>query len=686
MDGPTAGGLEPTDDDDASMDLAHFPYAGLAPGLGGGPAPPPDFVATDSAFGTAGYHCCGVEWADLTELHRHMDDAHGPGAVPPHPQQASSWIPPLDRAPEAALPDDGAGLAANVVIDDAAMRYAATAYDTMAAEAEADAHLLQPPEAAFSDLHMSAGFPPEELAYAAHAPPKLLGPRTAPVAVPEYTAHAPPRVDTSFAAVAAADWRAQRREPSWPRPATADDYPTLFSPTWWNPVTPQLPSAPASVGSFAPPGDAAVALAAAVEQQAGRASARSDVFAWPAATGGAGALQQQQQQQQPPTPSAPAGPMQSRAVAKLAARNSKKRRFSDSYLAFQSARPAMLASPLPPVSSSATGWWPPPVERTTSSDAVVTPDWLGLSPSTTRRPAPTRRNHSASSLGTSNTPAPHAPTLSLPPGHDSGRAAATAAGRTPTSGSRPPPFFATTAGMRSLSFDQQVRHQRIKAMRSPSLPLLGVTNGAAAGPGAVTAAAATAGAPSTLPSLDNSMDASTCSSPDVGRGDSVASCASATLGRPPGGRGYVPVGSAPSSGALWPGAIRRGGSGAQLEGLPAATASSQFSPELHSLDLTTSPTTTSGGSPGPGQLLPTRSEERPYQCCIDGCTKTYKNANGLKYHLQHGHQPEDLNAPDKPYKCPQPACNKSYKNANGLKYHLSHAHGAAPELRGSPAL
>ena len=118
----------------------------------------------------------------------------------------------------------------------------------------------------------------------------------------------------------------------------------------------------------------------------------------------------------------------------------------------------------------------------------------------------------------------------------------------------------------------------------------------------------------------------------------------------------------------------------------AATASSQFSPELHSLDLTTSPTTTSGGSPGPGQLLPKRSEERPYQCCIDGCTKTYKNANGLKYHLQHGHQPEDLNAPDKPYKCPQPACNKSYKNANGLKYHLSHAHGAAPELRGSPAL
>lgn len=28
----------------------------------------------------------------------------------------------------------------------------------------------------------------------------------------------------------------------------------------------------------------------------------------------------------------------------------------------------------------------------------------------------------------------------------------------------------------------------------------------------------------------------------------------------------------------------------------------------------------------------------------------------------------------KPYKCTQPDCNKTYKNLNGLKYHIEHTH------------
>lgn len=87
-------------------------------------------------------------------------------------------------------------------------------------------------------------------------------------------------------------------------------------------------------------------------------------------------------------------------------------------------------------------------------------------------------------------------------------------------------------------------------------------------------------------------------------------------------------------------------------------------------------------------------DERPFQCPVIGCDKTYKNQNGLKYHRIHGHTNQtlrenpdgtisvinpDSDSPypngmgfekDKPYRCE--VCGKRYKNLNGLKYHRGH--------------
>lgn len=90
-----------------------------------------------------------------------------------------------------------------------------------------------------------------------------------------------------------------------------------------------------------------------------------------------------------------------------------------------------------------------------------------------------------------------------------------------------------------------------------------------------------------------------------------------------------------------------------------------------------------------------RGEHKPFKCPVQGCEKTYKNQNGLKYHRMHGHQNQTLhlnddgtysivdplsNTPypegmgmekDKPYRCE--VCGKRYKNLNGLKYHRAHS-------------
>ncbi|KAF9168177.1 Transcriptional regulator of ribosomal biogenesis proteins [Mortierella sp. AD011] len=71
-------------------------------------------------------------------------------------------------------------------------------------------------------------------------------------------------------------------------------------------------------------------------------------------------------------------------------------------------------------------------------------------------------------------------------------------------------------------------------------------------------------------------------------------------------------------------------------------------------------------------------ETKPYRCTVPGCDKSYKNANGLKYHNQHGHSSHGLGDADspetRPYICTFLECGKRYKNLNGLKYHIEHTH------------
>ncbi|RKP06243.1 hypothetical protein THASP1DRAFT_31937 [Thamnocephalis sphaerospora] len=111
----------------------------------------------------------------------------------------------------------------------------------------------------------------------------------------------------------------------------------------------------------------------------------------------------------------------------------------------------------------------------------------------------------------------------------------------------------------------------------------------------------------------------------------------------------------------------------------------------------------------PTRMARDPSAERPYRCSVPGCDKSYKNANGLKYHNLHGHcngnaaasahathsagmaahgtthahgvaGNEPHRSQIKPYRCTIPDCGKSYKNLNGLKYHVEHAHPGAIAL------
>ncbi|KAI9496311.1 hypothetical protein BDB00DRAFT_785735 [Zychaea mexicana] len=67
--------------------------------------------------------------------------------------------------------------------------------------------------------------------------------------------------------------------------------------------------------------------------------------------------------------------------------------------------------------------------------------------------------------------------------------------------------------------------------------------------------------------------------------------------------------------------------------------------------------------------------DKPYKCTVPGCLKSYKNANGLKYHREHGHL-NDENDDDRPFRCTIGTCHKRYKQLSGLKYHITHAHMA----------
>lgn len=95
-------------------------------------------------------------------------------------------------------------------------------------------------------------------------------------------------------------------------------------------------------------------------------------------------------------------------------------------------------------------------------------------------------------------------------------------------------------------------------------------------------------------------------------------------------------------------------------------------------------------------------EAKPFRCPNALCNKSYKQANGLRYHILHGSctfgiskeykavqdfrlergfaDEDELSASDireverrvRPFACGVGSCLRRYKNANGLKYHYEH--------------
>ncbi|CAL9705893.1 unnamed protein product [Knipowitschia caucasica] len=62
-------------------------------------------------------------------------------------------------------------------------------------------------------------------------------------------------------------------------------------------------------------------------------------------------------------------------------------------------------------------------------------------------------------------------------------------------------------------------------------------------------------------------------------------------------------------------------------------------------------------------------DEKPFACPVPGCSKRYKNVNGIKYHAKNGHRTQVRVR--KPFKC---RCGKSYKTSQGLRHHSLSSH------------
>ena len=107
--------------------------------------------------------------------------------------------------------------------------------------------------------------------------------------------------------------------------------------------------------------------------------------------------------------------------------------------------------------------------------------------------------------------------------------------------------------------------------------------------------------------------------------------------------------------------------------------------------------TTITASIGSRQFIYHDNGERKFEC--PRCDKKYRNMNGLKYHLSHVHAvlegiPLEVLLEDRkrelegnksrPFECPVEGCSKRYKNPNGLKYHLEHGHLNDDEIFLSP--
>lgn len=121
----------------------------------------------------------------------------------------------------------------------------------------------------------------------------------------------------------------------------------------------------------------------------------------------------------------------------------------------------------------------------------------------------------------------------------------------------------------------------------------------------------------------------------------------------------------------------------------APSTSTPPSPPTQSTDPNAPPaSTTTLSRPAASLLL-----SKPFKCPTVGCMKSYKQANGLKYHVTHGQcsftPPPELSSVVgltereaerrlRPYCCQVAPCTRRYKNMNGLRYHYQHSgdHGA----------
>lgn len=111
---------------------------------------------------------------------------------------------------------------------------------------------------------------------------------------------------------------------------------------------------------------------------------------------------------------------------------------------------------------------------------------------------------------------------------------------------------------------------------------------------------------------------------------------------------------------------------------PSPITARRFSRELESLSMAS-----------PGLLSPSFAstsagdDVQRFVCQAPGCDKSYKNPNGLKYHVDRHHP---STGPFENFKCPVEDCIKSYASPGGLKYHIERYHDgstAPPSRTGS---
>ncbi|KIJ53399.1 hypothetical protein M422DRAFT_25764 [Sphaerobolus stellatus SS14] len=121
---------------------------------------------------------------------------------------------------------------------------------------------------------------------------------------------------------------------------------------------------------------------------------------------------------------------------------------------------------------------------------------------------------------------------------------------------------------------------------------------------------------------------------------------------------------------------------------PSSTTSSFASQSASRASQSQQSTSTPSSNPTPSPSSSTNPHiyTKPFRCPKPGCNKSYKQANGLKYHLSHGScnfaprdpEVEKLSEAERdkrlrPYVCKVGTeCGRRYKNMNGLRYHYQH--------------